>query len=536
MKHDTRGKNHMKKGLKQKGIFFALLLATTICLMVAGGTASYAGTYYTKDKVCKSCVVQETKYAKLYEYAAKTNTSYSKIIKPLPTKIKKPVTSTKPSQTPAPEVTEQAKDIPVIDSITTPPKSAETQQKENIAVKPPVVEPPVVEPPKAVEPPVAEPPKAVEPPVANEVINEAIAEKGFYVSKSGSDSNTGTAASPFKTIQKAANIAKAGDTVYIREGVYNERVLVKNSGDSNNRITFAGYPGEKVVIDGTGIKTPYSYCPSFDVNGQSYLNIINIEVRNSDGQGIGDVDSNVNNTNITIRDCATYDTKISGVHFHNASNIIIDGVHVERANLTADQESITLTGVTNFEIKNCTVINAKKECIDVKDGCSNGKIYGNTIKNARLMAGLAIYVDGAQKGCSKIKIYDNTIDNCIQGIVVASELGGAVNDITIENNDISNTDDALQVAGWGHIQNGSHPMNNIAIKGNNVFGRVGIALILSNPDAKKVSVTGNKLGSAAGTVSIYLAGGNFAETFIDGNTLTKVLAGYPTGTNYALIK
>lgn len=50
----------------------------------------------------------------------------------------------------------------------------------------------------------------------------------YYVSKNGSDSNPGTEAKPWLTIQKAADTLVAGEIVYIKQGTYNERVIVKN--------------------------------------------------------------------------------------------------------------------------------------------------------------------------------------------------------------------------------------------------------------------------------------------------------------------
>jgi parallel beta-helix repeat protein len=54
----------------------------------------------------------------------------------------------------------------------------------------------------------------------------------YYVSTTGNDSNPGTSASPFKTIQKAANTAQSGDSVSVLAGNYPERVTV------NRGITF----------------------------------------------------------------------------------------------------------------------------------------------------------------------------------------------------------------------------------------------------------------------------------------------------------
>ena len=42
----------------------------------------------------------------------------------------------------------------------------------------------------------------------------------YYVSVYGSDKNIGSSDKLFRTISKAAQLAKAGDTVTVREGVY----------------------------------------------------------------------------------------------------------------------------------------------------------------------------------------------------------------------------------------------------------------------------------------------------------------------------
>ncbi len=70
----------------------------------------------------------------------------------------------------------------------------------------------------------------------------------YYVSVNGSDSNPGTLQKPFKTIQKAANVVKAGDTVYVRGGTYVGRIYIHTSGSKGKYITFRNYPGETPVI------------------------------------------------------------------------------------------------------------------------------------------------------------------------------------------------------------------------------------------------------------------------------------------------
>lgn len=72
----------------------------------------------------------------------------------------------------------------------------------------------------------------------------------YYVSNScdSCDDNDGSFEKPFKTIAKACEIAKAGDTVIIRGGIYHEVLAPKNSGTASNPIVFKAYEGEKVQL------------------------------------------------------------------------------------------------------------------------------------------------------------------------------------------------------------------------------------------------------------------------------------------------
>jgi hypothetical protein len=74
----------------------------------------------------------------------------------------------------------------------------------------------------------------------------------YYVDASnGNDLNTGTSPElAWKTIQYAANVAQAGDTVYVKIGIYNERVKFVNSGNSENKITFKSSPRRSATVNG----------------------------------------------------------------------------------------------------------------------------------------------------------------------------------------------------------------------------------------------------------------------------------------------
>ncbi len=77
----------------------------------------------------------------------------------------------------------------------------------------------------------------------------------YYVSPGGDDSNPGTRESPFRHIQRCADIAQLGDTCFIREGTYRETVRPKNGGRTRDPIKYVAYPGEKVTLSGTELVT-----------------------------------------------------------------------------------------------------------------------------------------------------------------------------------------------------------------------------------------------------------------------------------------
>ncbi|NBR49092.1 carbohydrate-binding protein [bacterium] len=77
----------------------------------------------------------------------------------------------------------------------------------------------------------------------------------IHVSPSGNDENDGSAGSPLKTIQAAANKAQPGDIVTVHAGIYREEINPPRGGDEGKPIVFQAAPGEKVVVKGSEIAT-----------------------------------------------------------------------------------------------------------------------------------------------------------------------------------------------------------------------------------------------------------------------------------------
>ncbi|AUB38166.1 Ca2+-binding protein, RTX toxin-related [Nostoc flagelliforme CCNUN1] len=82
-----------------------------------------------------------------------------------------------------------------------------------------------------------------------------MAGKTYYVSGTGSDKNDGlNQGEAFRTLQKAADLVAAGDTVYVMNGTYtniypNILSISDKHGTANAPITFTAYPGHTPVLE-----------------------------------------------------------------------------------------------------------------------------------------------------------------------------------------------------------------------------------------------------------------------------------------------
>jgi hypothetical protein len=90
------------------------------------------------------------------------------------------------------------------------------------------------------------------------LLSVASGAQNLYVAPGGNDTSGGSYEAPYLTIQKAANMAQAGDTVWIRSGTYRESVTLSRDGTSGKTIVFSAYPGEEVVISGCDLLTGWT--------------------------------------------------------------------------------------------------------------------------------------------------------------------------------------------------------------------------------------------------------------------------------------
>jgi len=103
----------------------------------------------------------------------------------------------------------------------------------------------------------------------------------FYVAPTGKDTNPGTAAAPWATIQRAANTVNPGDTVVVQPGVY-KGAKFSRSGLTTAYIRFLGQPG-------TIVNSPGSFNSNGDnlwIRNAHYLILEGFTVTNAPRSGI----------------------------------------------------------------------------------------------------------------------------------------------------------------------------------------------------------------------------------------------------------
>jgi hypothetical protein len=104
--------------------------------------------------------------------------------------------------------------------------------------------------------------------------------KSYFISSTGSDANEGTINSPFLTIPFAITKVVAGDTIFIRGGVYilNTTIRIQKSGTADARLYLFGYQNERALLDfssmsfsssnrGINLSASYWHIKGLDIKG-----------------------------------------------------------------------------------------------------------------------------------------------------------------------------------------------------------------------------------------------------------------------------
>ena len=143
----------------------------------------------------------------------------------------------------------------------------------------------------------------------------------FYVDgTAGNDTWNGqTPSTAWRMIQRAKNMLAAGQMVLIRGGIYHEYGSIARSGTPDNPIIFKAYPGELVIMNGSGFSSPEAFnfgggASNIVIDGihfmgygetiyfrgsNSNISLLNLDIRDAD-QGVYGAANNIRIENVTV--------------------------------------------------------------------------------------------------------------------------------------------------------------------------------------------------------------------------------------------
>jgi hypothetical protein len=262
----------------------------------------------------------------------------------------------------------------------------------------------------------------------------------YYVSPSGSDSNSGTASAPWKTAQKAFNAAAAGQTVCFRGGTYPQTVTsgyqqtMNNSGSAGSPIVFTNYPGEIAVIQGStkiygsyltfkGTPATAGHCDASSPCGLVF--------EGSQGYYVDNVDLMYNHDvtfdHVEIR----FGNYHAGFYQEGCNNAIIGSYVHDNGSQNVNEDNGIYWSTT-------------------PGGCTNGgRIFNNLVEH-NYSKGIQLYSSGSSSTPANVLVYENTsIKNGSYGAAIWGDNNVVANNIFYMNGAASGSNQVT----W---QTGSH--------------------------------------------------------------------------------
>jgi len=285
-----------------------------------------------------------------------------------------------------------------------------------------------------------------------------------------------------KTIQKGINNATAGDTVYVYNGTYAERVKV------NKTVNLVGESRENVIVDGTGTTGHVFYVNVSRVNISTFTvvnggygiylffssnsTVTNCKVYNTTQAGSGYgiqtwyspnctiANCEVYNTllgiltswskNCNILDCNVYNTGISGngIGYFSNNNVINCSVYNTGYGIAP------LSTCSNSNVINCKIYNNfygifVRGLKQVNNCITNCNVYNNSwglriwdstnikIENCKVYnnSGWAISIEGSSSGCylRGNRIYNNSLNLYVGSGSTISTISDFYQDIDFSN-------------------------------------------------------------------------------------------------------
>ena len=210
----------------------------------------------------------------------------------------------------------------------------------------------------------------------------------YYVSPTGNDGNSGSASSPWRSLQKAANTVRAGDVVLAANGTY-AGMSISADGTASAPITFRAN-GSDVVVN-----APYGQkLDNIDIDGGNHVIVEGFVVEDAPRNGIRAVVA----TGVKIRDNTIRRSGLTGILAgftpsievsgnSSSGNLGEHGIYVSNSSTTADNPVIR--GNECFD-NNRSGIQVNGDCFSGGDGVITGALIENNVVHDNQLKGLSL--------------------------------------------------------------------------------------------------------------------------------------------------
>jgi parallel beta-helix repeat protein len=307
----------------------------------------------------------------------------------------------------------------------------------------------------------------------------------YYVSLSGSDSNSGSLNNPWETIQHAADSVNIGDTVIVKEGDYRNqgRIYLTKSGSEGSLINFQSEGNVKTrgfsIFNVVSSETvDYNKIKGFEIYAQGDEHL--------QGTGIFVVGSNNIIEENEIKEADFQGIYIYGDSYSSTKNII-------------RKNNITGCGKKTFD---------QGQGIFIYNSGSNGNIIENNEVHNNNYEGISIF-ESSNNLVRKNKVYQNNAGGIHMGMDLAS---GNV----VENNEVyENSQKIDDTFGIDLLRVGE---NNI-VRYNLVHNQYNT---IEDPNGQAIPNPGNPTHDLLGTGGIRLDGGNWEGHYLKSSQGNKI--------------
>lgn len=370
----------------------------------------------------------------------------------------------------------------------------------------------------------------------------------IYVSTTGDNRNSGSQSQPLRSIQRAIDIAQAGDTIYVRGGTYHEALLITKSGTAQRPLRLYAFPGELPVLDGrynlpTGAtggcsnvapKHCFVYQPLVSFRG-SHWEFSGFKIIRSQGRGIG-VSSRpgTKTRNILIDSCLVDNVRSSGIHVLNSAHVTVQRCSVASAGNFATHarsaQELNWPVIVNVVGSDHVTLRKNKIHENWGEGAAAGRnsthvtiednvifdnyalqVYVQRSQDILVQRNLVYHTNAAQfrrggnpSSCivvnnengfsgslvtNRVKVMNNITTGCGQGIAIWGNSGTAIrtSNVEISHNIAANAVRNTTSAPVGILVNPKTQLQNVKVHNNIVLQNEGHPVYLPSSDHVRVN-------------------------------------------------